>query len=388
MLLQRFPGLKLFQNWRGVLIFLVLFQLFLNVPAFIGANQLPLKHGVPKSLLNPTQWPNIWARWDSEWYLKISAQGLPQKGQELAFFPMYPILIRLFSLGVTGLNTWVGYLISVFAFILAALLLWNQIKQEFTPGAAWSAIITLSIFPTSLFFSAIYTESLFLLFSVLVYWFSVREKYALAAVFVGLAALTRVTGVLLILIPFIEIFAHNTSGKWIKLLYCSGISSVGLLLYGTYLRIIRGSPFAFLRIQNTFGRKEPFTWPWKSFLDSFRVAFFGYGGLQDDWLMRSTSALEVFAVILFGACILGAFFLLRKSLFAYSFITLLLLLAAHGPSVQGLWSMSRYVLILFPCFIVLGIILNRLPRLKWVWLPFFALLIYLTICFGNGRWVD
>ncbi len=379
---------KIFQSWRSVLIFLVLTRLLLNIPAFIGANQVPLRSGVPDTVINPTQMPNIWARWDSEFYLKISGEWLPRKGQELAFFPMYPILIRLGSLGVAGLSTWAGYLISNLAFILASLLLWQQVKMEFNIGAAWSTIVTLSIFPTSLFFSAVYTESLFLLFSVLVYWFSVREKYALAAVFVGLAALTRVTGIALILIPIIEIFAHKAPSKWIKLFYCSAISSLGLLIYLAYLRLTRGSPFAFLRVQNTFGRSEPISWPWKSFLDSMRVAFFGYGGTQNNWSLRSTSALEVFAVLLIGAGIIGAFFLLRRSLFVYSFVVLALLMAAHGPSVLGLLSMSRYVLALFPGFMVFGILLERAPRLKWVWLPFIALLIYLTISFTNGRWVD
>jgi hypothetical protein len=379
---------KIFHSWQGVLIFLVLTRLLLNIPALIGAGQAPLRAGVPATLTNPAQMPNIWARWDSEFYLQIGEKWLPQKGQELAFFPMYPILIHLVSLGVSGLITWAGYLISNIAFILAALFLWKQVRLEFNIGAAWSTILTLSIFPTSLFFSAVYSESLFLLFSVLVYWFSVRENYALAALFVGFAALTRVTGIVLILIPLIEIFARKASGKWLKSFYCAAISSLGLLLYGAYLRVTRGSPFAFMRVQNTFGRKTPLTWPWKSFLDSLRVALFGYGGLQNDWFTRYTSALEVFAVLLFGACILGAYFLLRKSLFVYSFIALMLLLVAHGPSVLGLWSMSRYVLVLFPCFIVLGIVLERAPRLKWVWVPFLALLIYLTISFANGRWVD
>jgi hypothetical protein len=360
----------------------------LIIPAAIGASQAPLRAGVPPNLPDPAIFPNLWARWDSEFYLQVSAEGLPRKGQELAFFPMYSLLIRFFSLGIAGLSVWMGYLISNISFILGSLFLWRQVKGEFSPGVAWATVITLSLFPTSLFFSAVYSEGIFLLFSVLVYWFSVREKYGLAALFVGLGALTKVPGILLIVIPLVEMIQRRSPRIGYKILYTCFISGIGLGLYGAYLRLTRGSPFAFMRVQTTFGRKALLSWPWKSFLDSLRVALFGYGGTQNDWLSRLTSASEVLAVILFGACLIGVFFWLRKSLFIYSGITLLLLLVSHGPSVLGLWSMDRYVLALFPCFIVMGIVLKRIPLARWVWLASLGLLLYLTAVFANGRWVS
>jgi hypothetical protein len=74
--------------------------------------------------------------------------------------------------------------------------------------------------------------------------------------------------------------------------------------------------------------------------------------------MRVVSAEDLLAALLFIGCTTLAFFFIKKSLFIYSVVAILVLLASHGPHTLGLWSMSRYVLGLFPGFIVLGILLD------------------------------
>jgi hypothetical protein len=104
--------------------------------------------------------------------------------------------------------------------------------------------------------------------------------------------------------------------------------------------------------------------------------------------MRVTSAEDLLAALLFIGCTTLAFFLVRRSLFAYSVAAMLLFLISHGPYTLGLWSISRYVLGLFPGFIVLGILLDRVPELKWgAWAISLVILFFLTGWFASGRWV-
>jgi Gpi18-like mannosyltransferase len=235
-------------------------------------------------------------------------------------------------------------------------------------------------------FSAIYTESLFLLFSVLVYGFSARRQYALAGLFVSAASLTRVNGLLLAVIPLCEILLNKPSRFWVRFVVTGFTSEVGLSLYGLYLWITQGSPLAFVLAQANW--KRAIVWPWQTVFDSLAVVVSGYGGFRDNWFMRATSAEDLLAALLFISCTILAFSFVRRSLFAYSVAAMLLLLVSHGPYTLGLWLISRYVLGLFTGFVVLGILLDRVPRLKWgVWAIWLVILFFLTGWFASGRWV-
>ncbi len=377
-------------QWLPVLLFLVSSRVILNIPALVGANQPSLAEGIVVSKevnINPRSLPGVWARWDTGYYLKIATNGYSFQGDEVNFFPTYPFFIRLFALGFSCLMPWSGFLIANLAFILAALLLWYQVRLDFDGAVAWGTILSLGVFPTSLFFSAIYAESLFLLFSVLVYWFSVRKQYIAAGVFVAVASLTRITGLLLIVIPLTEILLNERPRVWRQIVATSFTSGMGLSFYGSYLWLSQGSPVAFVLTQQG-SMKRWIAWPWQTIFDSLAVIICGRGGFQANWFMRVVSVQDLLATLLFAGCTLMAFFLLRESLVVYSVVAMLALLVAHGPYTLGVYAMSRYVLGLFPGFIVLGILLSRMKRLKWgIWAVWTVILFFLTWWFANGRWV-
>lgn len=194
-------------QWFNVLFFLGCTRALLNVPAFLGANWFLPGVGIVGDAACPDSrsFPCLWASWDGDYYLRIARNGYSFHGVEVSFFPGYPSLTRLFALGDPSWLAWSGFLISNIAFIIAGLLLWHQVRLDFDKSTAWETIIVYTVFPTSVFFSAIYPESLFLLFSVLVYWLSARKQYILAGAIVSLAAVTRVNGLLLAFIPLVEI---------------------------------------------------------------------------------------------------------------------------------------------------------------------------------------
>ncbi len=372
-----------------MLIFLILSRLLLNIPIFIGATYFTTGEIVGMGAgVNPLTWPGLWARWNSEHYLKIATQGYSFYGPDLNFFPFYPLTIWLFSFGLPAFMPWAGFLISNLAFILAGLLLWDQVSSDFDETVAWATLITLSLFPTAFFFSAIYTESLFLLLAVLVYFFSARKQYLYAGLCVSLASITRIPGILLIVIPLIEI-GVNKPPRWRWWGLMTGLlSSVGLIFYGGYMWLTQGNPFTFLITEQIY-MKRSLTWPGKSLLDALGVILWGYGGFEHNRLMRMIMLQDFLALSLFFACaVLSIFLLKRKSLIIYFWLVILMLLVSHGPFTLGVYAMARYVLLLFPGFMVMGLLLARLPRLKWlVWAVSGTGLMFLTLWFGTGHWV-
>jgi hypothetical protein len=64
------------------------------------ANQLRRSASVARGQFSPINLLDMWARWDSGWYLDIALNGYALRGpiettqSNVAFFPLYPLLIR------------------------------------------------------------------------------------------------------------------------------------------------------------------------------------------------------------------------------------------------------------------------------------------------------
>ena len=134
-------------------------------------------------------------QFDASYYLAIATHGyVTTASNNLAFFPLYPLMIRAVGF-VTGSDVTAGLLISFASFALALLLLHRLTELELGRRAADATVLLLAFAPLSFFFSAIYTESLFLLLSVAAVLAARRERWAVAGILAGLATLTRPTGV-------------------------------------------------------------------------------------------------------------------------------------------------------------------------------------------------
>ncbi len=133
-------------------------------------------------------------RWDAIHYLDIARSGY-QSASDAVFFPLYPVLIHAVS-WLTGSLVSAGLLVSLSSFALALLLLHRLTVLEFGPRAADATVVLIAVAPLSLFFSAVYSESLFLLLSVGAIYAARRDCWPLAAVLAALAAVTRVPGIL------------------------------------------------------------------------------------------------------------------------------------------------------------------------------------------------
>lgn len=79
---------------------------------------------------------------------------------------------------------------------------------------------------------------------------------------------------------------------------------------------------------------------------------------------------------------------IRRSIWVYFAFIMVFLSVSHGPYDFGLWSMSRYVVTIFPGFLVIGALLEIAPRTKWIiWPLSAAALVFSVGWFATGRWV-
>src|SRR5258707_1821337 len=153
---------------------------------------------------------DIFARWDSKWYLSVIKTGyqastdLKTAYSNMAFFPLYPYLVK--SLGWSGLvlpdgfYILVGLILSNLCFLGSMVLLYRLIivSLGFDESAAQRTLTLLFVYPASFFFSAFYPESLFFFLVLLSFTFALDEKWLLTGICAALAVLTRPQGVVLV----------------------------------------------------------------------------------------------------------------------------------------------------------------------------------------------
>lgn len=147
---------------------------------------------------------DAFVRWDSIHYLSVATGGYvigdTAWNTNTQYMPLFPLLARLLGgwAGTAGIVV-AGLLIANGAFLAALALLRSEVAAAFDRATADRAVVFLSVFPASLFFSAFYTESLFLLLALTTFACVRRGRWWGAAAATALAATCRVPGVLLAL---------------------------------------------------------------------------------------------------------------------------------------------------------------------------------------------
>src|SRR3954462_1479668 len=129
---------------------------------------------------------NLLARWDAFWYMDVATRGYhwngnPLEQQNVVFFPLFPLLMRCVAAVLGGHMLVAGLLVSLAAFLAALTYLWRWTADRIDKDAASGAVWLLSAFPSALYFSAVYTESLYLLIVVATCYYAERTLFRRAA---------------------------------------------------------------------------------------------------------------------------------------------------------------------------------------------------------------
>lgn len=332
-------------------------------------------------------------RWDTAWYIDISQRGYAWHKavgtSPTAFFPLYPLLIHL---GVTLTHRSaivVALLISNLSFFVGLIYLYRLTAWELGHEVAKRTLIYIAVFPTALFFFAGYTESLFLLLTVACFYHLRRRQWLLAAAFAAFASATRVTGVLLLL-PYIYEYARycNFSPRQMVGRGLAGVALVpaGLFAFMVYLHVTVHDWLAFSHFQAAW-QKILTPWLWTGLMESIRQILF---------VQPSASFFEAHNVLnlAIGIAALAATVAASRRLpAAYSlYLVAFWLVTLSSPAIAGGYavpwiSLSRYIVVLFPLFMYLGIEAQR-RGLHDVYLVLSTgMLAVLTVQFINGGWV-
>jgi len=298
------------------------------------------------------------ARWDSGWYISIAEGGYqpPPRafGQETnhAFFPLYPLLVRLLT-RATGIETSLaGNLISGSALLGAIFLFADWVRRRWGEARVRPALLALLAFPTSFFFLSVYTESL-TLFLALLAVVSIDRRRPLVAVLAGyLSGLTRITGV--VLAPYLALSSMAKSRKegrgWGRAILAGLLTGLppilGFLTFCAYFEHRYKDPFLFMKAQHNWGTME------KTALDGPRlIAKMIATDVATGRIFHVSPARTLEGVFLLLFAFLAIRLLREKRWIEslYVFMTIGLV-----PFTGTLESAGRYVLPAFPAFAILG----------------------------------
>jgi hypothetical protein len=386
--LERFP----YEKWRWVWVPVVIFlstRLLIFVTAYLGnvllASTPPFRYvdfGPDPPILG------LLSKWDSEWYLLIASKGYYFNGSQVSpvvFFPLYPALMRAFNVVLNNFYL-SGYLISN-ASLLGGLILLYRLAEEIyaDPATARRAVLYLCIFPSAVFFSAIYSESLFFFLAIGCVYFARSHRWWLCALFGVPLTASRMLGVLVLLwvlwewllamgwswrrplaLPSWQTFRRQAAGLAAMLLI-----PAGLLAYVAYLWRTFGDPLAFLTAEQGFRNHLVGIW---NVLRTYGDVI--HNQPNSPVLMMYTLGLVLLVALLAALPLIARRLGLGAVLFCFG------VAAIHSSTTLG--ALPRYLLPLFPFCLVLAGAAARRPWLDQALRVTFAMLLAVfTITFTN-----
>lgn len=287
-------------------------------------NIVPIHNGVygPYPSSNPLR---VLANWDGRDYIHIARHGY-QTLLDAGFFPLYPLLIKVFQYLVRSylmsalIISWVSVVGAVYCYIKIIRHL-GLVSKKTNLALAVAPFI---LFPSAAFMIVTYTEGLFAFLALASIYYALKQRPVLSGIFILLACLTHVTGAFLIVINALIMLEEQLPIRRIAAAVLIGSS--GLLILMGYMFMVFHNPLAFLKSQTKI-----------------------HGWLSANYytlLARTTYLNMVFVVLI----VVAAMYYWHKRR-SFSIYTLLFLLI---PLIGAQWGgFNRYVLMAFPIPIML-----------------------------------
>ncbi len=315
--------------------------------------------------------------WDGGHYLTLATHGYGDTGDLrnlIAFFPLYPALIA--ALGAAGIPLPVGaLLINNVGALAATLLLFEIGRQDGDARAGWWAALLWSVFPTAYFLLNGYSEGLFAMLAFGSVLAARRRCWAAAGMLGGLAAATRLTGLALFPMLVVELWAGR---QGLVRVWRAGLSPalvpLGFLTYLGVNGLVLKDPLAFVEVQ----RVHWYHWlspPWVGFLEAVRGLFW-----RTPWERLTVGAGELVGGVSAYAVTALAGLKLRRGDAVYA--AALAILFTFLP----FWlSIPRYLLTMYPLFLLAGRLRNRVVLTAAAGLSIAGLLAF-SVAFARGSW--
>lgn len=304
--------------------------------------------------------------WDADWYVKAAANGYPSTlpqvaGPEaqstIAFFPLFPLLIRLVH-NLTGLSYIAsGTIVSIASGLAAALMIGLLVRTLADDQAGTRAVALFSFFPASVAMVLPFAEGLAVALACACLYFLVKRQWLWAGVAAGLATASRPTAVLL---PVVCAYAAGMAiwrrREW-RALLCLPLAPAGLIAYFLFLKARTGSLTAWFQVQEK-GWVQKTDWG-RGTVRAVRQVF--ESPLVD---LNALSATLALGLTIVG---LAALFWWRPP----GVVVLYSLLVTALAVTSGIGSRPRYLLSAFPVVIAPGIV-AKAPGLYYPLLGMYA----------------
>jgi len=342
---------------------------------------------------------DVWARWDSVWFLRIAEHGYSAaSGAASAFYPLYPLAVAGLGRAFFGHYVLAGILISLAAAFGSFLFLHRLAEERLGADGARRAVLYLAFFPFALFLQAVYSEPLYLFLTLAAFAFAERRRFLSAGLVAGLALLTRPTG--LALLPALALFGWRERDR-VRALGSLAVAPLLFAAYPLYLWAAEGDPWAFLRAQRLWSRHLSPAGPLGGIWDGLRAGWAGveqlasgshthvyWTAVQDtDPIRAATINLENLAfLVLFVVLTVIAWrrFGAPYGLFAALSLAIPLCVPSHR---WPLLSMPRFGLTIFPLFLALAVV-GRRPRVHTAIVAVSSLLLGVAIVqWALWQWV-
>ncbi|MBN2207828.1 MAG: hypothetical protein JW759_00810 [Candidatus Coatesbacteria bacterium] len=334
----------------------------------------------------PRSFWDVFNYWDAGWYLKIAREGyhLSQQGYSSPnFFPMYPFLIAALQT-IVEQEAIAGTVVANLAFAAALCVLYSLTGRRWGEGVARRSMLLIAIGPWSFFFSAIYSEALFLLCCLAFFVFALDGKWPQAALCGFFAALTRSVGATLLLVgawQYMKGIRFNPwrlrpNALWLALI------PLGSGLFSFTLYSQTGDLFANVTASEAWTRKLT--------INPLSVLAKSFSGLNLNLSLLSTQKMQtnltwgvwILAVVL---VLLAAVPVARRLGSSFAVFTVCGMVL---PLLTGvLDSVGRYAQVLFPVTILLALYAESERVYSCLALTFSAFWLFFAILFANKFWV-
>lgn len=357
----------------------------------IGVASIPLARGFirpgPWSLGGDVSWTSQFSRWDALLYIDIARKGY-SNFQLHAFYPVYPLLIKLVSpfFGYTAGSLIVTWLAAVFA-------VWGviDVTRRFTSiHIAWWAGLMLVWNPLSIFFISGYPESLLVAAMIWSLDFCLQSRWWLAAFFAAVASGIIPQGIASGVIVFVAVLlADRTLRGFLRATVFALLGELGIIGYWIYCWQSTGDALIGVHAAQR-GWGTHLSYPFHAVFNEWSLIFArqGLGGI------RSALALDVVIAVL--GVVLSVLALRRSVHQATLLLPALLLIVGLLISVSaydaGYIATARYILFLAPWYLIIAVLVDRVPddfRLH-VALDLFLVSAFLALTFGlmvNFGWI-
>jgi len=291
-------------------------------------------------------WLEPWQRWDTLHYQAIAERGYGAFDSALFVPPLYPGLIRLTSRLIYTDSLLSALIVSNVAALAGMAAFYSLARAEAAdPSRARRAVLYLSIFPTGFFWFAGYTESLLLLFSSVALLAARRSRWLVSGLAAGLAALSRLTGALLIVpVGASALLAVRKDRSW-RPIVAAGGALLGALAFPLYVWLGMGlSPLAPIEVQAARAQGG-FAFPGVNLTIAIQRLAGGEANFAD--------LFDLALLLLFIGLAVPVWRQLSRPL-ALFYLGYLLLHLSRVAEIAPLLGMARYVLVLFPAYLVLA----------------------------------